>query len=260
VPVKSRLLLVNSTVAFALALMLTITVHEFGHALTALAVGLRPTVRPFSIDYTGGSTDQVVVVALAGPAVSLVTGILFLFASRALASSTFWYLVVLWLGALGIQECAGYLMTGPFVPFGDIGKALGLLAAPGWVYAAGVVLGLVGTVLLGRVVTRRLLELTDASGDERSGQLRSLGLFAWLLGSVIALLVGGVDNVFSGVGFFEILGTLTIGLFLVLVRFFMRRVDFTARGAVVGWPVIGIVLLVVLAVVRHFALGPGITL
>ena len=47
----NRFLLINSIVAFALAVLVMIMVHEFGHALVALSFGLHPVVRPFSVDY-----------------------------------------------------------------------------------------------------------------------------------------------------------------------------------------------------------------
>ena len=180
--------------------------------------------------------------------------------SRVVTGRGFWHLVLLWLGALGVQEFSGYLMTGPFVPFGDIGAALRLLAAPGWVYGLVFAVGAAGTVLLGALVTRWLVELTDPDGLPRAVQLRSLGLFAWLIGSAVVIAAGGVDDIFSQVGFFELLGTLTIGIFLLWVRFFMDRLKVVPRGARVGWPVVGIVLAVALALARHFILGPGLRL
>jgi hypothetical protein len=259
-PRRSTLLLLNSGCAYTLALMMTITVHEFGHALAALAMGFTPTVHPASVNYGTAPPDMEVIIALAGPFVSLITGVLLLIVARAVPDRGFWRMVFIWLGALGVQEFSGYLMTGPFVSFGDIGEALQLLSAPGWVYALTFAVGVGGTALLGAIVTRRLMELTDPDGVGLAGQLRSLGLFAWLIGSAVVIGVGGLDNIFSAVGFFELLGTLTIGVFLLWVRFFMDRLKVVPRGAHVGWPVVGIVLVIILAVARHFILGPGLTL
>ena len=259
-PSRTGLLMLNSAVAYALALMVTITVHEFGHALTALGLGLTPTVRPSSVDYGSPPPDIQVVTALAGPLVSLVTGLVLLAAYRAVSGRGFWHLVLLWLGALGVQEFSGYLMTGPFVPFGDIGEALQLLSAPSWAYGLAFVVGVVGTVGLGALITRWLLELTDPDAANRSAQLRALGLFAWLIGSAVVLATGGFDDLLSAVGFFELLGTLTIGIFLLWVRFFTHRQHVTPRGMQVGWPVSGIVLIVLVGLARHFVLGPGLRL
>jgi hypothetical protein len=169
------MLLLNSATAFTLALMVMFTVHEFGHALAALSFGLQPTVRPFSVDYQGATRNVEVIIALTGPFVSLISGIVFLIASRFVFRPTFWHLVLMWLGALSVQEFSGYLMTGPFVPFSNIGRALFLLSAPAWAYVFCVIVGALGTVLLGAIVTQWLLELTDPGGAGRSAQLRSLG-------------------------------------------------------------------------------------
>ena len=103
------------------------------------------------------------------------------------------------------------------------------------------------------------MELTDPEGVGIASQLRSLGLFAWLIGSAVVIGVGGFDNIFSAVGFFELLGTLTIGIFLFWVRFFMDRRKW-CRAALASAGRSGIALVVILAVARHFILGPGLTL
>jgi hypothetical protein len=45
---------------------------------------------------------------------------------------------------------------------------------------------------------------------------------------------------------------------LLLVRFFMGQ-NVSPRGTRVGWPVVGLVLVVAVAVARHLVLGPGLT-
>src|SRR2546429_9794390 len=65
---KTRLLLVNSAVAFAIALLLMITVHEFAHALAGLALGLRPVVFPNQVTYgVAGTARQPLGTAGIGP-------------------------------------------------------------------------------------------------------------------------------------------------------------------------------------------------
>lgn len=261
---RSRLLLINSIVAFAIAQPLMIQVHEFAHALAGLAVGLRPTVYPGAVSYAvDGTTSQQLVTALAGPIASLVIGVVVLLAAPAVRG--FWGLFLLWFGALSVQEFTGYLMTAPFFSFGDIGVALHLLAAPGWTYWLVLVVGAAGTVLLGRVFTRHLLALVD-EGDV-AGDLRRLGLFAWLIGAAatlaFALVVSAVHpsqyGFFTKVGLVEALATLTSGIFVFGVRFFMgERVP--GRPIPVGWtwPLIGAAIWLVIGVLRAVVVGPGL--
>jgi hypothetical protein len=257
---KTRLVLVSSTVAYATALMVMISLHEFAHGLSGLALGLQPTVFAGHVSYAvAGTAAQQVTTALAGPVFSLALGLALLALP---ARHDYWGLLVLWLGALDVQEFNGYLMTGPFVPFGDVGQALRLLSAPAPVYAAVLVAGAAGTLLLGRLVTRRLLALTDPDGAALGTQLRSLGLFAWLLGTALVVVAGLPDSrgLLTPVGFFEVLGALTSGIFLFAVRLFMGREHVPGRGLAVGWPWAGLAVLVAVALLRLVVLGPGVRL
>ena len=67
---RARLLLLNSAVAFAVALMITISVHEFGHAVAARGLGLQPTLYANRVEYGSASAEQQLIIALAGPIVS----------------------------------------------------------------------------------------------------------------------------------------------------------------------------------------------
>lgn len=245
--------------AFALALMLMLTLHELAHALSALAYGFHPRLYAGHVAVDEArSTAQKVAIDLAGPIFSLLSGCIILRLPRMAAG--FWRLVVLWLGLLSVQEFTGYLLTAPFVPFGDIGEALGLLSAPAWVYAAYFLVGAVGTLLLGRTATRRLLELTTPRAGAVAAQLRSLGLFAWLVGVALTFLLGAGADSLTRDGIFELAGAATSGIFIVFARFFMRQGVTSSSGLMVGWPVAGLVATVALGLVRHFVLGPGVPL
>ncbi|MGI9149235.1 MAG: hypothetical protein ACR2IK_22255 [Chloroflexota bacterium] len=256
---NNRFLLLNSGVAFALALMLMITLHELAHAVTHLAYGSHP--RLFAGHVSMNSlvpTAQSVASDLAGPIFSLVSGCLILSLPR--LRSGFWGLAVLWLGLLSVQEFTGYLLTAPFVAFGDIGEALGLLSAPAWVYGVCFLAGAAGTFLLGRTATRRLLAMTAPESGSVAPQLRSLGLFAWLAGVALTFLLGAGADSLARDGLFELMGAATSGIFIVFARFFMRREVVSGSGLRVGWPVAGSIATLALGLVRQFVLGPGIQL
>lgn len=257
--VKVPYRLVNSAVAFACALYIMVTLHEFAHAVAGLALGLRPVLYASSVDYliTGSASEQITT-ALAGPLFSLVSGLLIL--ALPPRGGAFARLFVLWLGLQSCQEFFGYLITGPFVRVGDIGQALSLLAAPGWVYALCFLAGWAGTFWLGRVATQHLLVFTDPQPETRAPQLRQLGLFAWLLGAAVTIALSASRGLFTALGLFEALGSLSSGIFLFLAGFYMRRLDVAGRRMPVSWPWAGITLLITLALLRHFALGPGIHL
>ena len=250
-------LLINSTVAFALAALVMIMIHEFGHALAAISLGLHPVVRPFSVDSGAATNVQNIVIDLAGPLVSLVSGLVILATAR--GGRGFWGLFWLWLGLQSVQEFSGYLTTAPFGGVGDIGDALHTLNAPLWVGYVSFVVGLAGTFLLGRVATLRFLSFTDPA-SAIPNQMRSVGLFAWLAGVLLALIlsIGSFDA--STTGIFEGFGVLASGIYLTTVRYYLPRVKGSGQRQELHFPVMGVALLLVLTILRLVILGPGLHL
>ncbi len=254
---SNRMLLINSTIAFALAALVMFTLHELGHAAAAISFGYHPIVRPFSVDYGPATKTQNIVILLTGPFVSLVLGMIFLAMPR--AGKGFWRLLCLWLGLNGVQTFTGYLITAPFGGIGDIGGTLHLLNAPLWVALVVFAVGWIGTFLLGRLATIRLLGFTDPSSDIPS-QLRSVGLFAWLAGVLVVLIfsIGSFDASITGI--FEVFGIITSGIYLSLVRYFLPRVKGSGEPLELHFPVLGSVLLVVMALIRLLIFAPGLHL
>lgn len=175
------------------------------------------------MDDRSATEAQFFVVALAGPVVSLVSGLLIL-ALPVYRLPAFWQLTVLWLGLLSVQEFSGYLITGPFAHVGDIGAALEITDAPAAVGWLGFVLGWAMTYLLGGYAVRRLAWFLSA-GDAVDPQIRDLGLFAWLLGAagliVVSLGLFGAGGVSTAEAAFIALGVATTGIFLFFVRLFL---------------------------------------
>ena len=250
--------LINSVVAFVGALFLSITLHEFAHGSTALVLGATPTVYAGHEDHASLSSAYEIFVALAGPVFSLVSGFVVLSLYR--SGRGFGQLFGTWFGVLSAQNFFGYLMTGPFVAYGDIGKVLRLVSASIPVYILVFVIGTAGTVLLGRILTARLLRLTDSDAPDRASQLRQLAFFTWVCGSVVALLLSIGSDFFSPTGAFEALGLFAAGIPATMARFFMHRLSVDGKGFGGGLPWAGIVLLVLLAALRLTVLTQGVKL
>ena len=248
-------LLINSTVAFALAVLIMIMIHEFGHVLTAISFGLHPVLRPFSVDYGTATNAQNIVTELAGPFASLISGLLILEITR--VGRGFWGMFWLWLGLQSVQEFTGYLITAPFGGVGDIGNALHYLNAPIWVGYVCFAVGWVGTFLLGRVATLRFLSFTDPA-SAIPNQMRSVGLFAWIVGVLLTLIlsIGSFDG--SAIGLFEVFGILVSGIYLTSVRYYLPRVKGSGQRQELQFPVVGVALLLVFTILRLVMLGPGL--
>jgi hypothetical protein len=253
----TRALFINSSIAFALAVLVMFTIHEFGHALAALLLGLHPIVRPFS--GSPGSSNNVdnVVTELAGPLVSLVTGAFILMLPS--PAGGFWRLFWLWLGLLSVQEFAGYLIIGPFGRFGDIGDALHRLNEPLWVSVVVFLVGSVGTALLGRVATLRFVRLVDPPLDITL-QVRSIGLFGWFGGAVLALIISVGSFGYNAGALFDIMGIVGSGIFLIFVPYYLTAAKTNGERQQLQFPLSGIVALLVLATLRQIILGPGLRL
>ena len=250
--------LINSTVAFVAALFLQITLHEFAHGFAALTLGATPTVYASYENHAPLSSTGEILIALAGPVFSLVSGFVVLALYR--SGRGFGYLFGTWFGIVSAQNFFGYLMTGPFIKYGDIGKVLRLVSASVPVYLLVFLAGVAGTVLLGYILTARLLKLTDNVGDERAAQLRQLAFFTWICGAGLAILLSIGSDTLSSYGVFEALAIVAAGLPATTARFFMHRLSVDSKGFADGVPWVGILLVVVLAVLCLTVLTQGVTL
>jgi hypothetical protein len=250
--------LINSVVAFVAALFLGITLHEFAHGIAALALGATPTIYAGHENNAPLSPARELLIALAGPVFSLLIGAIVLVLYR--TGRGFGYLFGTWFGVLNAQNFFSYLMTAPFVAQGDIGKALRLASAPAPVYLLVFILGGAGTVLLGRILTARLLVLTDDTADNRAAQLRQLAFFTWICGAGIALLLSIGSDTLSRDGLFEALGVIAAGYPATMARFFMRRLSVDGLGFGGRIPWVGIALVAALAILRLTVLTQGVRL
>jgi hypothetical protein len=257
-----RFQLITSALAFAVAVLLSTTAHEFGHALAALALHAHPVVHPFSVDPGVHSNHDHLITALAGPLVSLVLGIVVALLPRRGPAAL--RLLQFWFATISLGNLFAYLMTGPFHNAGDINAAVHYAHAPTWLAFIGFVVGVAGLIAVGWLASGWLVVMVDPA-DELAAQLRALGLFAWLLGAALSVVVsiGAFD--FDTVGLFEAFGVLTAGVFIFVVRSYLRRRPDLAPGTrrlAVGLPDAGLlaVLLVVVVLLRVLVLAPGLRL
>ncbi len=247
--------LIQSSVAYASASLITVTLHEFGHGLAAWLYGFHPTVYGLHEEDIAASPVRVAVIAAAGPVVSLLLGMIFIAIYKRLRGQGFSRYLMLWLGLLGIALFMGYLITPPFYTKGDVYKVLASfnLASPIFI-GISVLCGAIGIIQLGRLGLPRLLALTDSLQPLRP-QMMALGFLAWMLGSVLVLLAMFPQHPWMLVA---------IGTFAPLINLFAARRDATQPygepGAAPKISIAGIVLLVLLAVLEHTVLRSGVRL
>lgn len=247
--------LIQSAVAYATALLITVTLHEFGHAMAAWLYGFHPTVYGLHEQDIAASPVRVAVIAAAGPLVSLVLGMVFLAVQKRMRGQGFPRYLTLWLGLLGIAVFVGYLITPPFYARGDVYIVLASfnLASPMFI-GISVVCGAIGIVLLGRIGLPRLLALTNSLQPLRP-QMLALGILSWVLGS--ALVWVAMLPQFPWM-------LVAIGAFVPLINLFASRRNqqepYGEPGAEPNISIAGIVLLLLMVALEHTVLRQGVRL
>ena len=133
-----------SALAYVVAQMAVVLLHEGAHTITGVLQGLRAIQFTGEVRFDpdpGGLT--LVWRALAGPLFSLASGAL-LALMRPWHGDGFGRLLTTWFAFLSMQEGLGYLIVAPVLRAGDTGAALAELNAPWIAYAASVAVGVAG--------------------------------------------------------------------------------------------------------------------
>jgi hypothetical protein len=183
----------------ALAYVLSAALHEhLGHALTCAALGSRPIEMGayyVNCDDARLSSLGVRLVELAGPFVSVLTGVVCLQMSRRLPRLTGTGFYFLWLlGALGLMDAAGYALFSGASGLGDLGTtSAGALhgARPDWLWRVGLFLvGVVTYIWVMRIAVAAIAPRTTGGGDGRIRYAQRVALISYLTGGAVAVLIG----------------------------------------------------------------------
>jgi len=183
----------------ALAYLVAVGLHEhLGHTAACIMLGSHPIeVGAFYVDcdYTGMSDTSIRLVALAGPVVSLVTGIVsFLVLSRVpLRMSAAAYFVWL-LGSIGFMSATGYLLFSGISGIGDFGIGRdGLFdqAEPAWLWRSILTIaGIASYMLIIYLIVRAIDQRIGGAGRARIQYARHLALISYLTGAVVSIVIG----------------------------------------------------------------------
>lgn len=184
-----RNIFVNSTLAFVSAFIITTIIHESGHYLTSYFFG---SPSKLYHNYVETSETQirvlaVIIIALAGPFISLIQGViasgLVLFRQK----NTQQDLLLLWLGLLGFVNFFGYLMLTPLSTVGDTGKVAELLQIH-YILRIGIsLLGIAALLLIVMTTGKEFARfIPSASGlVEKRKYVNAILLFPIIIGSII---------------------------------------------------------------------------
>lgn len=192
---EKQAITINSAVLYIIAFLLTTMIHEFLHAIAGLSFGSNPVIHHNFVEHLSTehlSINQKVFIALAGPLISLLQGIvasiLYLkFRSKAHKLTN---LFLLWFSVLGFFNFLGYLMTGFLFKVGDIGKAFSLANTPFWIQIVLSVIASLMLVFIAYKMTAPFLKFSYKKEWVENGKSRKNFSFhilflPWIIGSGI---------------------------------------------------------------------------
>lgn len=181
------------------AYILATALHEhLGHAVACVALGGRlRELNAFYVDcdYQQMPDLSIRSVALAGPALSLLTGIVGLALFRQLRSGSASLRVFLWLvSSIAFMTAAGYLLFSGISGYGDFGVSRdGALyaLAPEWLWRGlAVLLGIGAYALVVRGSVGAMEQIIGGDGRARVARAQRLSLTAYLTGGVVSVGIG----------------------------------------------------------------------
>jgi hypothetical protein len=248
----------NSSVAYVLANMVVIVLHESAHTVAGLVQGYQATQFTGEVRFTPGqTTTALVITALAGPLFSLVSGLLAM-TFHPFRRHGFAHLLWIWIAFLSAEEGFGYLTIAPFITAGDTGAALSALKAPGWVGWICSAVGIAGLVFLARQFAVRGVRHTRDLYE-----IRAFCFYPWLIGTGVSMALVGAYLAFtpatsSAAVFAIMVGTASLGVFAPMAMMFWQKVQTTKHLLELRTPRAGIAAAVALALGNLLVLARGI--
>jgi len=185
-----RNVLVNSTLAFVSAFIITTILHELGHFISYIVFGKSPALFHNYVQ----NLDQVltiqakVISALAGPFVSLIQGLGFALVVSKRRGNSPTDLFFLWLALLGFVNFFGYLVMTPLSITGDTGKVAHLLNID---YSIRIIIAIVGFGSLVWIIRKIGRNFSNFIPSQHDLQWRKSYLYRLM---PLPILIGSVAN------------------------------------------------------------------
>ncbi len=263
---ENKIIIINSTVLYIIAFLLTTIIHEFGHAVTGLLNDSKPILHNNYVDYLAInqlSTFRKISISLAGPLVSLIQGLLIGLLYLRIKKQTLCKLFLLWFSILGFSNFFGYLMTGPIFQAGDIGKVFSLMNVP---IAAQIIIAVIGAAVLIYIAYKLTIPFLQFSykkewtADPKSKKNFSFNIIIlpWIIGSVIVTIL-----YFPVIAVVSIIYPITSGMIFIVPWKHSKRINNikTSGNSKIGeYSVLLYVSMIILILIYKFILAPGIVL
>jgi hypothetical protein len=191
------LIILNSTVTFILAFLVTTVIHELAHAFVGISLGSGAILHHNYVEHpliSSLSTHDRIMVSLAGPLASLIQGIVLTWGYPKYRNVSYPKLFLLWVCILGFINFFGYLMTGPLFNSGDIGKIYELLNFPLKYQIVMAILGLLMLIVIAYKLSIPFLEFSYkkewvSDSSSRNNFAFNIIILPWLIGSTIVTIL-----------------------------------------------------------------------
>jgi hypothetical protein len=169
---KLKYVILNSTILFIVTCILEMTLHEFGHYFASIMVHAQAISIHHNYVYNkdeGLPLKSILFIKGAGPAVSLLIGLVFHFICSIQKKRNFSFLFNLYMAALGYIGFFGYLMIAPIFTGGDMGYICWALKFPAWLTIGIAVSGGLILYVLVRNLMRYFVEMGSKEILEKRG-------------------------------------------------------------------------------------------
>lgn len=192
---KQKLIILNLISVFVVAFGLSTFLHEFAHAITAKLVGVDPVLFHTYVSYDNSATslNHQIYILSSGPLFSLFQALAFLIVLRKRVEFDFISIFYLWMAIIGMVVFLGYIMMGPFMPYGDTGKIYEILSIPRYISLSLTVLALIAIIFFFRKLTpffaNFLFNLKAVSEFENQKTFIRFFGFPLFVGTIINVLI-----------------------------------------------------------------------
>lgn len=146
-----KVIIFNSAIAFSIASIVEMTLHECGHYFAGLyfhAKNLSLHHNYVNYDETTISIQHRIFIAAAGPLVSIFIGVLFHFITKQYRKANITRLVFLYMSIFGYIGFFGYLMIAPIFPYGDTGFICAALHFPTFITLCIAIIGIAALAII----------------------------------------------------------------------------------------------------------------
>lgn len=259
-------LVVNSIAFYVAAFLLTTIIHELAHAVSGLLLGSDPVLHHNYVEHLSEdsiSASRKAVIAMSGPFISLMQGVLAAFLFYKYAKYNASGLFLLWFCVLGLFNFLGYLLTGPIFVNGDVGKTLMLLEIPLWIQISVALFGAVFLLLTAYLLTEPFLKFSYREEWVNKGKSRKnfsffILILPWLIGSgIVTLLYLPIIAIVS------IIYPITSGMVLIFPwqnAESIQKITLSENNNIGKISYVGLLILIILILGFRLILLPGIPL